>query len=171
MQPYRFVTGEAVPGRPAGGHHLCQQDTCAEVAESQHRRHATDEEYAALPEGLVPIDGVCHMAVFTCGDHEMDPLCRPEHHFTEQPATVDPADAACRKCDAEPGAACVKADGRSRARFHTVRSPAAPQPQPVRCDHVHRADCEGLGACQCSPDDPVPERPGTAAGTFAGRTP
>ena len=151
MQPYRLVADKN--GRER---HLCQQDGCDEVAETQHRRHATEREYADLPDGLVPSDGVCHAAVFTCNDHELDPICGPEFHALPEPA--DPQAAACPKCAAEPGAPCVKADGRPRRAVHKSRVPAPAGTAGTRCDHVHRADCEGFGTCECKADDPVPER-------------
>ena len=75
VQPYRTARPHdpaecerCGPERP--GHQLCQHDGCNQLAEAQHRRHATAEEYDALPEALRPIDGIAHQAVYTCYDHE-----------------------------------------------------------------------------------------------------
>lgn len=162
MQPYRQARvhdPEQCPscGPKAPGHQLCQHDDCGELAESQHRRHATAAEYAALPERLVPIDGVCHMAVFTCGDHELEPVCGPADHA--DPPAPEPGEVTCPRCDASPGVPCAKADGRARRTFHKARAPQVQAVPATVCQHVHREDCAGLGACVCSPDDPVPDRP------------
>lgn len=164
MQPYRQVkphdpdTCRSCDSR-APGHQVCQHDGCGEIAEVQTRRYATDAEYTAIPEGLRPIDQVAHMAVFTCGDHEPDPICGPEHHQAMPPGPQDLLQLPCPTCAAEAGAMCVKANGSQRSIAHEDRLPGALPHLPNRCDHVHRCDCEGLGACQCSPDDPVPARP------------
>lgn len=162
MQPYRFVTTMAREGQGPGGQHLCQHDGCDEPAESQHRRHATDAEYAEIPEGLVPVDGVCHMAVFTCGDHELDPICGPQDHGPDPIEQPDPLAAACQKCGARPGTDCVKPNGQPRRVVHEIRT-TTPPVFITRCDHVHRADCGGIDTCDCGPDDPAPIRtPGAA---------
>lgn len=163
MQPYHQVKPHGpdacrLCGPRAPGHRACQHDGCNEIAEVQHRRHATDTEYAAIPEDLRPIDQVAHVAVFTCGDHEPDPICGPEHHQAMPPSLQDLLQLRCPKCDAGAGAMCVKVNGGQRSAVHGDRLPPPPPYLPDRCDHVHRADCEGLGACQCSPDDPVPIR-------------
>ena len=145
-------------GERAPGHQGCQHDGCDEIAEAQHRRHATDEEYAAIPEDLLPADQVAHMAVFTCGDHEPDPICGPEHHQGMPPGPQDLLALQCPKCDAVAGVMCTKANESPRSAVHKERIPAPTPWLPDRCDHVHRADCGGLGACQCSADDSVPSR-------------
>lgn len=158
MQPYRQVKPHdsascwlCAPEGP--GHNACQHDGCDEIAELQHPRHATDAEYAAIPEDLRPIDAVAHVAVFTCGDHAVDPVCGPDH----QVGPADPLHVECSKCGSAPGMACVKADGSPRRIQHEDRVSAVSLG--TRCDHIHRSDCGGLGACQCRPDDPAPERP------------
>lgn len=164
VQPYRQIRPHDPVtcwncGPDGLGHLACQHDGCDEIAESQHRRHATEAEYVAIPPDLVSVDQVAHVAVFTCGDHELDLPCAPEDHAP--PTSPDPLASACPKCAAAPGASCVKADGRPRRVAHEDRAPA-PDPTSVmggRCDHAHRPDCQGLGACRCSPDDPAPQRP------------
>lgn len=158
MQPYHQIKPHdpvlcwlCAPDGP--GHQSCQHDDCVEIAEAQHRRHATDAEYAAIPPDLVPADQVAHVAVFTCGDHELDPICGPDDHRV---GPADPLDVECPKCGATPGMACVKADGGQRRIHHEDR--AAATSLGTRCDHVHRADCGGFGNCQCQPDDPIPGR-------------
>lgn len=167
MQPYRQLRPHdpATCQRcvPSGiGHQGCQQDRCDEIAETQHQRHATDAEYAALPESFVPADGICLAAVFMCGDHELDPFCGPEDHRLPQPEQPDPLTIECPKCSAAPGAECVKPDGSARRSPHDARGPQAQPAAFSQCNHAHRADCEGYGACQCSPDDPAPTRPEAA---------
>lgn len=182
MQQYRHAKphsaaecAECAPDRP--GHRLCQHDGCDNLAEAQHRRHATQAEYGALPEHFKPIDGVAYQAVFTCFDHEIDPICGGEHHGA--PASPDlymvdlggmhgasgldvlksaPAEPPCPKCGAGPGQPCVKANGKPRSTPHEERgqtTPSAPEPT---CNHAHREDCGGQGNCACSADDPVPAR-------------
>lgn len=158
MQPYRLTGGDARIGPQQPVRHLCQHDECNELAEVQYRRHATAAEYEAISENHNPIDGIAHVAVFVCGDHEPDPICGPEHH---QVMSIEPQDlltTQCPKCGVAAGEACVKANGSVRGAVHKHRIPP-PQPYlPDRCDHVHREDCGGIGACQCSPDDTAPPR-------------
>lgn len=163
MQPYRQIKPHdpatcwlCTPDGP--GHQACQNNGCDEIAESQHRRHATDQEYAAIPPDLIPADQVAHMAVFTCGDHELDPICGPNDHRVGPLEELDPLGSVCPKCSAATGVMCVKADGQPRRIVHEERAPAPVLMPEGRCDHAHRSDCEGLGACQCQPDDPVPSR-------------
>lgn len=78
MQPYRVARphegDECEHCAPNGeGHRLCQHGSCAAHAEFQYQRHATPEEFAQIPEGLRPIDGVARRAVFVCADHQIDP--------------------------------------------------------------------------------------------------
>lgn len=164
MQPYHQVKphdGDSCRscGERAPGHQACQHDDCSEIAEVQTRRHATDEEYAAIPEDLQPIDQVAHVAVFTCGDHEPDPICEPEHHQAMPAGPQVLLGLPCPKCNTAAGAACIKANGSPRSAVHEDRIPAPAAWLPDRCDHVHRANCGGLGACRCQPDDPTPPRP------------
>lgn len=160
MQPYRHAKphgdgcGQCVPAAP--GHQLCQHAGCDELAEAQHRRHVTAADYEALPESFRPIDGIAHQAVFTCLDHEVDPICGSGEHPAPGIETADTAD--CPKCGAGTGNACVKADGKPRSSHHAVRSAPASGIPTAACDHVHREDCEGQGACACSADDEAPVR-------------
>lgn len=76
MQPYRIVKPHDDCERctPTGdGHQLCQHGTCDRMAEVQYQRHAGPEEFASIPEGLRPIDGVATRAVFVCAAHEPPP--------------------------------------------------------------------------------------------------
>lgn len=157
MQPYRSARTHGDDCRacvpPFGpGHALCQHGTCQQPAELQYPRHASAAGYATLPESLQPIDGICHQAVFVCGDHEPDPICDHPAQLAPEPVSVD-----CPHCQAPADEPCLKANGRPRSAPHALRAPA-PLPPPV-CTHVHREDCEGLGHCECTPDDPAPDRP------------
>lgn len=163
MQPYRYAKPhrsgecpECEPDRP--GHQMCQHDGCDNLAEAQHRRHATAAEYDALPEHFKPIDGIAHQAVYVCLDHETDPICDGADH----PAPTAEADhndlGECPVCHARPTLLCTRADGKPRSAPHPER---AATPTPViatACNHVHREDCGGQGACQCTADDPAPHR-------------
>lgn len=156
MQPYRQAKPHIGSDCPdcaftAPGHQLCQHDGCDDIAEAQHKRHATEQEYTALPEAFQPIDGICHQTVFTCGDHEVDEFCN------HTPAGAEPV--SCPKCNAEPGNPCTKANGKTRRIDHPVRAGAQPMIPVETCNHVHREDCGGQDLCQCSPDDVAPERP------------
>lgn len=77
MQPYRNAkphTDDCEQCSELGeGHRLCQHGVCGSLAEGQYQRHATPEEFAAIPEGLRPIDGVAHRAVFVCAGHGPGP--------------------------------------------------------------------------------------------------
>ncbi len=172
MQPYRTARphdsadcGPCGPSRP--GHQLCQHDGCNQLAQAQHRRHATAEEYDALPDALRPIDGIAHQAVYTCYDHEADAICADEH---DDPTPDNPLGAAvremwkdsvgaCSTCGAAPDRPCTKANGARRSAPHDDRADAAPVRAMPTCDHVHREDCQGLGTCACRADDPAPNRP------------
>jgi hypothetical protein len=185
MQPYRAERPHdpaecqtCGPTRP--GHQLCQHDSCDELAEAQHRRHATAEEFAALPEAFQPIDGVAYQAVFSCYDHEVGPICGDGDHG--MPANdggglvevggMHGADSLtvlrtatgtgpCPQCGAAADEPCVKADGNPRTAPHRDRGAdaGAVQVPTAVCDHVHRPDCRGLGRCVCRADDPAPDRP------------
>lgn len=168
---------ECAPNRP--GHNLCQHDGCDEIAETQHRRHATQVEYDALPEHFKPIDGIAHQAVFTCLDHEADPICESGDHdnpagpgsvyFIQSPDVLDTKglevlktaatnQGTCPTCGVAPESLCVKANGKPRSAPHEARTPDVKTvPIPV-CTHVHREDCGGQDACHCTPDDPAPVR-------------
>lgn len=157
------------------GHPVCQHDGCEQLAEIQHRRHATAAEYDELPEHFKPIDGVAHQIVYTCFDHEVDPICGEDDHglpadpdlYMVQSAGTYGADGlttlrtvptSCRKCGAGVDQPCTKANGRPRSAPHKTRGPATEAAPPTVCTHVHREECGGQDACQCRADDPAPDR-------------
>lgn len=162
MQPYRQTRphgdGCAMCAPNAPGHQMCQHDGCGELAETQHRRHATAAEYEALPEAFRPIDGIAHRAVFTCLDHEVDSICGDGDHV--QPAAPAPADAPpCPKCGAGAGDPCTKANNKVRGIVHDVRGVGGLiGVMHGACTHVHREDCGGQGSCPCSASDEAPAR-------------
>lgn len=133
------------------GHPGCQADGCSEPGEArQVRRHATAAEYAQLPAGLVPIDGICHLAVHACDDHAEDiPLSICRH--------PEPAPAPCPKCKAAGDQPCTAKNGDPRYAPHTARAQA--QPPPAACTHAHREDCPIFTGCRCTGEDPDPARP------------
>jgi hypothetical protein len=144
------------PDQP--GHYLCQHPECDELAEMQYPRHATEQEYAALPEEFQPVDGIAHRAVFVCGDHEPDPICGAADHPAPLPISEGLA-AACTRCAAGPGEHCLKANGGPRTVPHSGRSELEILAHVGPCRHVHRENCGGLGSCACRADDPAPDRP------------
>jgi len=155
VQSYRTAKphgpGECPQCAPSGhGHHLCQNDGCDETATAQTSRHATDTEYAAMPESLRPIDGTATQAVFGCDDCTEDGQFNPFCTHTLEPVP-------CPKCQAAGDAPCIKKNGAPRETEHRARADAQPQPEP--CRHVHRADCPVFTGCQCTADDPIPARP------------
>lgn len=158
MHPYRSVKphlGTDCPRCDAVGQGHAQCQGCDEIATTMFLRHATAAEYAALPESLMPIDGVAHQRVDACDDcaDAIPDIC--EH-------TV-PAPVPCPKCGAAGDAPCVAEDGKPRARGnHAAR--AAAQPTIETCRHVHREDCPVFTGCQCTADDPDPQRPKRPAG-------
>jgi hypothetical protein len=168
MQDYRYErvheTGCTTCAPDSPGHRMCQHGVCGEIAETQYRRHATEQEYAAIPENHQPRDGVAHQAVFVCLDHEPDPICGGTDHSGPEPEHADPQ--ACPKCLAPVGEPCVKANGKRRTADHKARATAndAPPAPQLPCMHAHRPDCEGLGACQCTADDTAPVREPYAIG-------
>lgn len=111
----------------------------------QHQRHATADEYAEIPASLRPIDGVAHVAVFTCEDCEPPAIC-------DHPAPPAPP---CAACGAAGGAPCTKPDGTPRPTSHRAR--AVPPPT-MACDHAHREDCDITG-CRCGQDEPPAREP------------
>ena len=157
IQPYRY----AKPHDPSScrtcaptcaGHHLCQHPSgCSDIATTQVKRHATREEYEALPERFKPIDGVAHQAVFACDEHGED----LEESFCEH---AQPEPAPCPKCDATGTDPCLTKKGNPKAKHHQVRIEAQP-PAPEPCRHAHREDCPIFEGCECTQDDPLPERP------------
>lgn len=123
----------------------CHVDGCTGRVVAQWQRHATDAEFAAIPEKIRPIDGVATVAVHGCETHELLPFCRHDG--------ADPA--ACPTCGAT-DAPCTDDQGAPRHRNHAARpAPAPPQP----CRHHHRADCPGHGGCACTDADEPPARP------------
>jgi hypothetical protein len=144
------------PDQP--GHHLCQHPKCNELAELQYPRHATAQEYAALPEEFQPIDGVAHQAVFVCGDHEPDPICGAVDHPAPHLLGEHPAEA-CTRCGVGTGEPCLKANGAPRSLPHDGRTTAESPATSGACRHVHREDCQGIGACACRAEDEAPNRP------------
>lgn len=131
-------------GPTAPGHPACQAG-CGRHATVQHRRHATADEYAAIPQGLRPIDGVAHVAVFTCEDCEPSAIC--DHDIPPVPP--------CAGCGAIGEDPCTKPDGTARATSHRAR---ATPPPAVVCDHAHREDCDIVG-CRCGDDQPPTREP------------
>jgi hypothetical protein len=154
MQPYRTVKphspAECPQCSPTGtGHQLCQG--CDEIATSQTLRHATDAEYAALPEGLRPIDGLAQQTVYACDD------CAEAPTFQGFCVHPEPAAVPCPKCKAAGDEPCTAKSGDPRYAPHTVRALA--QPTRETCTHAHRPDCEIFTDCQCTGDDQAPARP------------
>lgn len=119
---------------------------CGAPTETSYPRHLTDLEYAAIPPNLRPIDGYAVRPVEVCGDCHPGPICA-------HPA-ADPVP--CPVCHAQPGASCTKPDGSQRAGDHPAR--LAAQPVTETCRHAHRPDCTDPATCQCTGDDPAPER-------------
>lgn len=154
MQPYRTVGGKPGSG-PQDQRHLCQNDGCDAIAEIQIRRHATAAEYDAIGENHKPIDGVAHMAVFVCADHEPDPICSGADHFG--PDATPPQQGTCPVCKAVADDPCRKPNGSPRSLPHPARGATALSSLPI-CTHVHREDCGGIDHCRCSRDDPAPRR-------------
>lgn len=143
--------------RTAPGHQVCMNPTCpgrsendgaGRVAVFQVRRHATDDEYAALPLAHIPVDGIAHKAAFACDD--CAELAEP---FCEHPPPSSPP---CPVCQADGEAPCLKQDRRTpRWAWHSTRQ----HPQLERCDHAHRPDCGIFTGCACTGDDEPPARP------------
>jgi hypothetical protein len=164
VQPYRTIKPhhpaecvECGPDRP--GHQQCQSDGCDELAVLQVQRHATADEYAALPESLMPIDGVCLIRVDMCedcGETAAEPFC-------SHPV---PSSVPCPKCQAAGDQPCLKKSGEPRQTMHRARLDA--QPQPEACAHAHRPDCGIFTGCQCTGDDTPPERPKRPVGASNG---
>lgn len=158
---YRSVKPHAADGldccTPRGpGHYACQNPACPGAGENngagrpagrQVRRHATAAEYAALPVGLMPIDGVAHQAVFMC-----DGCADEVDEFCDHPPIPAPP---CPTCQATGDDPCLKKNGTARSGWHTGRQ--APTVDP--CRHAHREDCAIFTGCVCSADDEAPTRP------------
>lgn len=160
MQPYRYErphdTDACATCSPRGsGHPLCQAPGCDGLAVAQGRRHATQAEYDALPERLVPIDGVAHMVVLACDEHAEAAVPFCEH--------AEAPEAACPTCKAVGEAPCTSANGSPRTLRHRARWDAQPVPQP--CMHAHREDCGVFDGCQCTEADPDPVRTPRPRGT------
>jgi hypothetical protein len=154
MQPYRtgkpHASGCDQCAPQGAGHHLCQAPGCQNVAgDRQAARHATAEEYAAIPDGLKPLDGIAHMSVYGCDDCAEDaftPFC--DH--TPPPAPP------CPTCGATGDDPCTKKDRATpRNGWHSARTVSQPEP----CTHAHREGCEIFTGCQCAGDDEAPARP------------
>lgn len=146
------------PARP--GHCVCMNSACpgrgenggaGRLATMNARRHATDDEFAALPLGLRPIDGIAHQAVYACdecGEDTCEPFCADAH--------TPPEPAPCPVCSASGTDPCLKRDGvTNRPGPHAER----PAPHYTVCTHAHRPDCPVFDGCTCSSADPPPERP------------
>lgn len=164
MLPYATVkphdADECQQCGPRGiGHHRCQNPDCpgkdenggaGRVATMQARRHATEQEYAALPLALTPIDGTAHQAVFACDDCAEDafePFC--EH--------LEPAPVPCPTCGvSDPTLPCLKKNGKTPRSF---RHSGRVDPPKERCAHAHRSDCPVFAGCPCTGDDEPPQRP------------
>lgn len=153
MQPYRNIRPhkgadcpECAPNR--AGHPQCQADGCDKIATTQTKRHATQAEYDALPEGLRPIDGVARQRVDACDDHadQVPVFCS---HTIPDPVP-------CPKCGANGDGACVTALGTARPGPHADRVTA--QPPLEHCAHAHREDCAVFANCACTGDDLNPVR-------------
>jgi hypothetical protein len=155
MQPYRSVKPHLGTDCPdcqptRAGHRLCQNDGCDGDATTQIQRHATADEYAALPENLMPIDGVCMIRVDACddcGETAAQPFC----------SHPEPDPAPCPKCHAVGEQPCTGRNGGPRQAWHRARHDA--QPQAEACQHAHRPDCGIFDGCQCDTGDAAPERP------------
>jgi len=155
LQPYRYAKPHDPAACPAcaptsPGHFLCQHPGCDQLAATHVQRHATAEEYDALPERHKPIDGIAHQAVYACDEHGegLEPFC--EH--------TPPDPVPCPKCDATGADPCVKKNGKARGGHHRVRTEVQTANTDV-CRHAHREDCSIFTGCECSQDDPLPERP------------
>lgn len=147
--------------RRAPGHQVCINSACpgraennggGRVATRQVARHATDQEYAALPLAHIPIDGYAVRPVFMC-DYCAEDAGEP---FCDHPA---PQPAACPTCGAHGDpmtAPCLKRDGKTPLHFTHADRPVF---QPDRCAHAHRADCPIFTGCPCQTDDEPPVRP------------
>lgn len=159
VKPHHPSTCAAcTPTRP--GHHVCQNPACpgrgenngvGRIATMATRRHATDAEFAALPLGLRPIDGIAHQAVYACdecGEDACEPFCADAHPQPEpQP---------CPVCEASGDQQCLKRDGTTpRSTRHAAR---VDPPHPV-CDHAHQPDCPIFDGCDCTGAQQPPARP------------
>lgn len=155
LQPYRYAkphdpTVCQLCGPLSPGHHVCQHPGCDELSTSQIQRHANQDEYNTIPEGLRPIDGIAARPTFACDTHgeDINPFC--------QHPIPDPVP--CPTCTATADQPCVTASGATRDNPHQTRIDAQPPP-PATCRHYHRADCEIFTGCVCTQDDPLPDRP------------
>jgi hypothetical protein len=118
------------------------------AATRAYARHATEQEYVALPLAHQPIDGIAHKSVYAC-DHcaEDVPL------FCEHPV---PQAEPCGTCGAGGTDPCLRRDGATPLHFtHADRR----EPVPERCVHAHRPDCPIFTDCQCASSDTPPVRP------------
>lgn len=154
MQPYRtarpHAADECILCAPTGqGHQLCRGPGCEQIADtSVGRRHLTADAYGALPESLMPIDGVADETIYACDDcaDGVEPFC----------VHAEPVPAPCPKCGAAGETACTGKDGARRPRGSHAARVAPPIPA---CEHRHRETCGVFTDCQCAADDPPPDRP------------
>lgn len=161
LLPYAVVKPHAADGpaccSPAAlGHYACMNPSCTgrsenngagRVAVLQIPRHATAEEYAALPLAHQPIDGIAIKTVYACDEcaEDLEPFCE---HPPPQPVP-------CPVCAVTDGP-CIKRDG---VTHRYVRHAARVDPPLEYCAHAHRPDCGVFDGCQCHQDDPAPTRP------------
>ena len=157
--PRACPNGACAPRGP--GHPGCMNENCegsgdnagqGRIATNTALRHATAEEYAALPLGLMPIDGIARIAVHACDDcaeAAFAPFCR---HPPPEPA-------ACPRCGALGEQPCLSRDGVTPRTIGPHAERLAAQPEPEHCLHAHRPDCGIFTDCACAHDDPPPDRP------------
>jgi hypothetical protein len=155
LQPYRTVrphdADQCADCAPSGqGHQQCQAPGCDNLAAFQTRRHATQAEYDAIPEGRRPIHGVAHQTVFACDvdEHAEATVMYCTH--------APPKAGTCPTCKAPVDAQCVKADGTPRKLPHAARFSV--ELLIDGCTHAHREDCPVFEGCQCTTGDAAPPR-------------
>lgn len=157
IKPHDPATCQACT--PFGAGHLaCMNANCpgagdndgaGRIATQQSLRHATEDEYAALPYEHLPIDGVARKLVVACdacAESAFAPFCV---HPEPQPEP-------CPTCQAQGEDPCLRQDGVTPLHFrHADRTEP---PTPV-CLHAHRPECEIFEGCACHTDDQPPQRP------------
>lgn len=158
LQDYRYTRphdpADCPICAPTGpGHPLCMAPDCDELAAFQTVRHATQAEYDAIPEPHKPIDGIARLTVLACDKDAHAEATAPFCTHSEPKPDVCPEP----HCNAAIGQPCVQDDGTTpRTVAHAARSrkPGVYD----RCLHAHREDCDIFTGCQCTTDDPLPER-------------